>query len=231
MKLWASLFIVSCAMAQPQAPQIKLEIQPGAISLGQSAVLAWEVTGAEHVYISQLGKVAARGQNAMTPRETTTYVLVAENAAGVASRSVTVAVLGVKGVFEYPEEETFEFRRSYEIAAPSLPDLLAHIGRVLQDTMAFNVRNFREERRYVFLTHLSQKSGLVGKDERRIRARRIAFLVEVPEPEARARTFGYAIKTRIDYRLKLDETWKPEKDEAIYQQQTVKLNEKIRSKP
>ncbi|MBX3426593.1 MAG: lamin tail domain-containing protein [Pirellulales bacterium] len=64
-----------------------------AILAGQSATLAWDVSGATSVEINQgVGAVGATGQVVVSPSVSTTYTISATNAEGTTTRSLRVAV-------------------------------------------------------------------------------------------------------------------------------------------
>ncbi len=66
---------------------------PSIITLGQSATLTWNVTGATSVGIQpDIGGVALSGSLAVTPASTTAYTLTATSAYGSATSTVTVTV-------------------------------------------------------------------------------------------------------------------------------------------
>ncbi|MBN2006364.1 MAG: hypothetical protein JXA21_23630 [Anaerolineae bacterium] len=66
---------------------------PDAISAGESATLQWEVAGATAVAIDQgIGVVAPSGSQAVTPADSTTYLLVAHSDGGDAAATAIVTV-------------------------------------------------------------------------------------------------------------------------------------------
>jgi peptidoglycan-associated lipoprotein len=73
----------------------EFSIEPSTIERGQSAVLRWNVTGANNVAISNgLGTVPPTGTQRITPQQTTSYILTATGPDGDASRTATVTVTG-----------------------------------------------------------------------------------------------------------------------------------------
>jgi hypothetical protein len=69
--------------------------EPEVIAKGESATLSWDLDGASggaYLYPGGEGGVVAPGQMTVTPEETTTYRLVARNAAGETEAEVTVTV-------------------------------------------------------------------------------------------------------------------------------------------
>ena len=78
----------------PKAPSITaFSADPSTIERGQSATLRWDVSDATDISIAPgVGSVAARGNRAVYPRDTTTYTLTAKGPGGSTSRSATVTV-------------------------------------------------------------------------------------------------------------------------------------------
>ncbi|MEZ5301095.1 MAG: lamin tail domain-containing protein [Verrucomicrobiales bacterium] len=62
------------------------------IRLGEGSTLAWTVSGADTISISELGSVSAAGSQVVSPAQTTTYTLVAANPAGEAAAAVEIEV-------------------------------------------------------------------------------------------------------------------------------------------
>jgi len=71
---------------------------PGSISPGASSTLSWDVSGAATVSIDQgIGSVALSGSRAVSPVASTTYTLMATNAAGSVTATAQVLVSGAGG--------------------------------------------------------------------------------------------------------------------------------------
>jgi RHS repeat-associated protein len=74
-------------------PEVNFSANPSAIKLGESCELLWNVANAETVEIEPgIGEVQESGSHAVSPFETTTYILRAEGKGGTATRGVTVTV-------------------------------------------------------------------------------------------------------------------------------------------
>ena len=72
---------------------ISFDANPSQIMKGKSSTLSWQTSKAEEVEISDIGKISLSGSRKVSPRETTTYTLMARNEEGkVAEKSVTVMV-------------------------------------------------------------------------------------------------------------------------------------------
>jgi hypothetical protein len=230
MRFSAWILVVFSIVLYAHAPNIRIEIEPGSIWVGDSSELTWDVRGADKVYISHIGKVPISGKKKISPENTTSYTLCAEGTSGIASQTVILKVESSRGNGnDFPDRNKFKYPLSYKSPTPSLVDFLDHIHNVLQDTMGFSLEEYEDHQGgfFVFITKKSQRSNLVQKNERRIGARRIAYLVEVKKPTSQSNNFSYAIKTLIDYRLRVERTWRPERDESIYHQVGRKLHEEI----
>jgi len=100
----AVLVIGACGKKQaaappppPPPPQLfptaSLTANPNTISPGQATTLTWSTEHATDVTIDQLGKVDASGSRSVTPGASTTYHLVAKNAAGSQEATARVTVV------------------------------------------------------------------------------------------------------------------------------------------
>ncbi len=81
-------------------PSIKSFIaEPPIISEGRASILTWSVSGAKTVSIQpEIGNVAASGSRAVTPKKTTTYMILASNEAGTVSTTVQVVVVSTEQI-------------------------------------------------------------------------------------------------------------------------------------
>ena len=80
---------VTVAVAKPTAQVLTGSAQ---VECGGSAQLKWSTSEAPHVEISGVGEVAASGEQAVQPKQTTTYKLTADGPGGVVNSEVTVNV-------------------------------------------------------------------------------------------------------------------------------------------
>jgi hypothetical protein len=82
----------------PEGPPATVQsfgAEPSSIDPGESATLRWEVINAYSLSIDpDLGAVATRGAERVTPAATTTYTLTAIGTGGPITRSVTITVAG-----------------------------------------------------------------------------------------------------------------------------------------
>ena len=107
--------------------------------------------------------------------------------------------------------------------------LLDHVHHLLQNMLGFQVSESydRHTGQEKFVTRLSIKPALKQRTEGAIRARRIAFLVEINEFSAVARKYPCAIHALIQYQRRAENRWRPEGDENIHTHEIKKLHELI----
>lgn len=78
----------------PAKPRILLfTASPPEIGEGEYTTIYWEVVGAETVEISNIGERLPKGKQVVEPRQTTNYTLIARNAGGEVSQTITVTFI------------------------------------------------------------------------------------------------------------------------------------------
>jgi hypothetical protein len=207
----------------------KLVITPNSIECGQSATLAWKVKGGSNVYISNIGGVPAQGIQSVSPKETTTYVLVADGASGHELQKVQLNVSKCsRGDDEFPTDfNRFQHPVTINPSIDSLSKFLAHVHKVLQDDMGFSVKEFQnQDGQFVFITKLSIRSHLVRQNEKRIGSRRISYLITINKNSIRDGV-TCTIKTLIEYRRRVEGTWRLETNEEFYNEESNKLRQRV----
>lgn len=229
MRILTLLFLSYASMLWGQQPEIAFEIKPNSIAPGDSAELTWQVKNADLVYISNVGKVSLSGRIKISPDNSTTYTLIAESKAGIITKTISLEVKGTRGDEDFPEMSEFKFRNEYKLSAPSFTAILDQVHNLLQDMLGFQVNESydRHAGQTKFVTKLSIKPELKQRNEGAIRARRIAFLVEVNEFSAAAKEYPCAIHAFIQYQRRAESRWRPEGDENIHTQEIKKLHELI----
>ena len=83
---------VASAMVPISPVTAQLSAQGNQVNCGQSTQLSWKSSDAVDTAISNLGKVAASGEQGVSPTHPTTYQLTAKGPGGTAEQSVTVNV-------------------------------------------------------------------------------------------------------------------------------------------
>ena len=76
----------------PPAPTASLAANPNVLQQGQATFLTWQTTNASEVTIPGLGTVSPSGSRSVTPRESTTYTLLARGSGGAKDASARVTV-------------------------------------------------------------------------------------------------------------------------------------------
>ena len=85
---------VASAMVPIAPVTAQLSAQANQVNCGQSTQLSWKSSDAVDTAISNLGNVAASGEQGVSPTHPTTYQLTAKGPGGAAEQSVTVNVSG-----------------------------------------------------------------------------------------------------------------------------------------
>ncbi|HYL84035.1 MAG TPA: OmpA family protein, partial [Candidatus Angelobacter sp.] len=83
---------IASAMVPIAPVTAQLSAQSSAVNCGQSTQLSWKSADAVDTAISNLGNVAASGEQGVSPTHPTTYQLTAKGPGGTAEQSVTVNV-------------------------------------------------------------------------------------------------------------------------------------------
>lgn len=78
--------------AKTAAPTIQATAVPAAIIAGQSSTLTWSASDADDLSIDMIGKVALTGSRALSPGQTTSYLLRATGQGGTSTATVTITV-------------------------------------------------------------------------------------------------------------------------------------------
>jgi len=225
------LYFMSFGFAHAQEPAIKMEIVPKTLNSGQLAVLTWQVSNADRIYISSLGKVGTSGRQELYPDKTKTYSLIVEGPNGIASTSIEVVVKGTKdsGESECPKEHMFKYSYTYKTTSNNYLDVIDIIHDVLQNEMGFSIQHEYKLRNgpFIFITNCSQKGHLVNKSEKTIGSRRIAYEVEIKEPSSSNNVVEYTIQSAIQYRKKIIRAWRRESTEHLYLQESKRLQDRI----
>jgi hypothetical protein len=229
MRILTLLFLSYASMLWSQQPEITFAIKPNSIAPGDSTELIWQVKGADQVYISNIGKVSLSGRIKISPDNSTNYTLIAESAAGIISKTESLEVKGTRGEGDFPDASEFKYKNAYKLSAPSFVPLLDQVHHLLQNILGFQVsesydRHVGQEK---FVTKLSIKPELKQRGEGAIRARRIAFLVEVNEFSASAKEYPCTIHALIQYQRRAERHWRPEGNENFHSKEIQKLHELI----
>jgi hypothetical protein len=233
--LIASALVAAWSVTSQEEIIIDVRIQPQSIKAGESAVLSWKVENANSLLISGIGRVNAEGSQQVSPLSTTKYTLVAENPSIVSSKTVDLMVSGGRGSDEFPQDYSlYRYPVTYRRSTASLVTFLEQIRGILQDDMTFSVRGPQSEgTRYLFITNRSERGYLMQPDDarNRIGRRRISYIVEVEPIGANAKEFNYTIKGLIEYKRRIEATWRIESEESMYRAESDRLNGRLNRLP
>jgi len=185
--------------------------------------------GLENAYILGLGRVHAEGARVIAPQDTTEYTLLADSPNGVVSKTVAVSVSGSRGIeYAQGDGEEFAYRLSQRKAVSSLSTFINKVHDVLQNELQFTVRASGGGGQVLALTtNLSDRPSLVGPEEKRIAARRLAYRVEMQNTGTQPGEITCDVKTLIQYRRRVEQTWRKDTDEALHRAQAAALLRRI----
>lgn len=238
MKFFIGLFIAFALVATWRVTlkediRIDIRMEPQTIEAGESAVLIWKVENASNILISGIGKVNNEGQQRVSPLLTTKYTLIAENPSQISSKAVELIVRGSRGSDDFPQDYgQFKYPVTYRRSTSSLVTFLEQVRSILQDDMAFSVRGPQSEgSRYVLITNRSEQGYLMQSDDsqNRIGRRRISYLVEVETVDSKSKEVRYTIKGLIEYKRRIESTWRIESKESIYRVEANRLQSRLNS--
>jgi hypothetical protein len=230
----------------PSSPDIS--VQPNLIDAGQTANLTWSVSGtSQQFYILGVGKVESNGIRKVSPRHTSVYTIIAQGPNGITSKSATLQVKGSRGADDdcSRDSERFKYEISFDRRARSLVEEINSLHRLLQDEMQFAIDESQAPltASFTFLTNCSQRGDLVQTSEKQIGARRLSYRVVLllssdnPQPHVNSAeapgllTLHYKIGTLIEYRRKVESTWRLESREELYRQAARDLKRHIENTP
>jgi hypothetical protein len=233
--------------------QVNVTATPDAIASGETAKLSWKVVGFERAYIVGQGIVGLEGVKIVRPTQSTDYILLAEGSHGTASKAIRLEVKGSRGSEDSCQQElgNFKYPVKIERRVKSVIDDIDRIYHILQEDLAFSVQASQPFNKsdFIFLTNCSQRSSLVGTNEERIGARRISYRVEMstgsmaqiensestPKSSKLAPSglvkVTYEIQTLVQYRRRIESSWRTEDREDIYRNSARDLENRIASLP
>jgi hypothetical protein len=220
------------------ASRSDLKVDKQSINAGQSAIISWNMKADQKAYILGIGRVFGTGSTEVKPGRSMVYTLVTEGPEGISVRSAAIDVSGSRGQEDgcQRDESRFKYPISFELHFTSLVDLLERVHHVLQDELAFTVDASQtpNKLRFLYVTNCSQRADLVQSAERQIGARRVSYRVELsgPEslndatsselnpvrsPQSHKIAVTCKVSTLVEFKRKIESTWRIEDREAIYQ--------------
>lgn len=217
----AALLLLCLAPRAAQAQRAQpasLTLTPARVAPGDSALLAWRVPGADSVYVSGLGVVPAAGSRRVSPRQTTTFTLVADRMA--VPLQARLEVVGGKGD-AFPAEDDPRFGHPVGCGGGDAQRVRVarRVRAALEEGLGMHVREYGlPTGAHVFVT-LPVPHG-ARPAERGIARRRVSHIVTLQPVEAR---LDCAIRTLVEYQRAGERTWRPERDGAHYTAAALRL--------
>ncbi len=212
------------------AAPVRLAAEPASIHAGESAVVRWQAPDGGRALLLGVGSVAASGSLSVAPAQTTEYVLITESPSGVVVKNARVAVAGAKGEHPYPEAADYRFPLSGDCKLTSFTGFLGRLHDLLQG-MKLSVDPFKRDDHVIFRTSFADRRDLLQEDDEQnhIGARRIAYLVDVGPWDAQSGMATVTVKALIEYRKTIEETWRSENRDAIYEKHLSPLLQQIKT--
>jgi hypothetical protein len=222
--------VLASGFVAPLSAQPTLDLSTADAAAGSEVEISWRAEGSSSAFLSGYGAVPASGSRKLRATEPALYVLITEGPSGVSVVSRRLRVHGGKG--EEPiDPAAFSYPFRDRLTIGSLTRLCDRIQGILQNDLGFSIRPPYEipREKLVFITYPAVQSQLVGSDENKIGARRLAYLVELTIPEKLPADVQLTISTWIQYRRRMEATWRPEESEALHRQGARLLRERILS--
>jgi hypothetical protein len=200
-----------------------LRIEPAVISAGNTARLVW--TSEPNGFLIGYGKVNGNGHADIKPSSTTDFILVTETPDGFSYSQMKLIVTGAKGDDELPSLNLFDLAVQGNHSGMSYIDFQSQVWNVLQNQFGHYVRgDYVPERKFVtFYTDFTVRGDLVSIDEKSIRARRIAFAVDIIEPLQKNGIISFSVRTLLQFQRRGESTWRFDKNSPLAKAEALKF--------
>jgi hypothetical protein len=206
-----------------------LSVDTTEVESGGTVTVSWTLPDTfPAAYLSGFGRVASAGSRRAILQDTREFLLVCENRNTIAIRRAVVLVKGARGDSSVPSDDDPRFGHPVRsIATASYTDLLARIERALQEDLVMTVKVADvRDRGLLFWTGLRERSNLVGREEPTIAARRVAYRVTV-QPRPQMGPISYTVETLVEYRRRIERTWRPEPGDGFHRRAADELRERV----
>ena len=240
-----TLFTALLLVLQAPGQFTDLRINPNEIGPGDAATLTWKLKDGQSAYILGVGKVTGSGSLLVRPQQGTTYTLLTGDRSAITSNAVEIKVRnGRRGDDTCTlNQSAYKYPKSFTVTDSSTISFLNTLHHVLQDNMGFSLSEVQTppmEPHFVFSTNCFIRSNLIFPDDekafpddKRIGARRVAYQIEISESPNRAGpgqtpTLKYVVSTFIQYKKKIERTWRLDQNEAVYNKAVEMLQNEIR---
>ena len=196
-----AIIFVLLLQGHPTAAQT-FELTPSKISAGEQATLSWDV-GDAHAYVAGYGDVSGAGSASVSPEGTTDYILSAEYPGKTPRyeiRKQTLVVSGIRGDDDdIPSLIRFGDAIHGTCKGVSYIDFQRKVWKLLQ-SLGYKVRgDYELERPYLRIyTNFVPRGDLIAEGEK-LRARRLAWAVDVYQPSGDALVFDLHTQYQLEH--------------------------------
>lgn len=198
------IFVAAAVIAAgPGEPTLNFMAE---VTNGSNVVLAWAAPTCTSVYIPYVGLQTPSGTARIRLEEAAQLTLFADCGGKVFARSISVGAQGARGD-EWPPTDSFRQPARRVITVTSAAGLLANIHSILQDHLGHAVEEYRlRDGTYRFITTRRE----IGADAPHLRARNVAFLVDVKLPSTTPGAAEVSVSTAMQFKRRLESTWRQE---------------------
>lgn len=205
----------ACSVSS-QAQEVAIHINQQNIYPGDPIMLTWRAPASTDAYITGYGKVTGSGEVRLFPATSTEYKIILEKDSKVFTESAKVLVEGVKGSFDKPALDEFQYGQVFPTTSKLIP-LFDRVKQILQDSLHLTFSEFSNSGSYFFVTNRSSRPDLVSVAESaRIRTKRVAYLIEIKPLDAASRRCDVGIKCVIEYLRRGEETWRKDSNDDAH---------------
>ena len=212
--------VVVLLFSQITAVAQVLEIRPNEIQAGQSATLSWDTSGVP-AFVMGFGTIEGKGSATVAPNFSTDYTMITETAVGVRFTPVRLSVAGAKGDDGYPALSDFGVALWGTRSGISYVDFQKAVWAALQAKGYLVKGDYAPERPFVVVyTDFALPPGLVSSEEK-IRARRLAYAVEIYQPE-KSGAIPFGVRLRLEFQYPGENKWRPDMETSLGKSEAMK---------
>lgn len=206
-----SLVFLSALAAAPQpGDSVRFTVSPAVVTIGDTVTLSWDAPGATSVFVTGVGLAPPAGAARVVPsRAEATYVFSAEFAGRLEVRSLTVRVNGARGDGPGTEPE-FAYSTRCTPVFRSVNGVVERVYDFFRDSLLVETQERIGALREVVLeTRTGSQRVVPPAPERRIRARRVFYRVQVA-PGPREGQVVCSVASSVQFQRAGESTWYPE---------------------
>ena len=221
------LFILAAAStAAQQRPSISAS--PNKVELGKLTRLTW-TSPCHSAFLSGVGKVSGSGSIEVAPERSTDYTIICNGPHGVVFASIRVKFQGERGNPDLPSPFDFPKGQQERRRSISYADFLDFTLKTLQDGMKFTVysQHAPHDQFYVFFTDRQEQPDLLYPSDRGIRARRVAYEVQIFDPGNNANAINFEVRAIAEYQRLGEGAWHAESNQHAINDAISRLRQKL----